>query len=114
MAGFPRFWALGNPGFDKSGKRVYVFDETYYAKDACLYAGMPFKQCGLSSNGEQSWVHPPLGKWIIAAGVKLFGNSPLGSRLPSAIFGTATVVLIALMALLLFRSVVWSYVAGML
>src|SRR5438105_5409147 len=114
MAAVPRFWALGDPGTDKGGKRVYVFDETYYAKDACLYAGLPFKACGLTSAGEQSWVHPPLGKWVIAAGIKLFGNSPLGSRIPSAVFGTATVVLIALIALLLFQSVLWCYVAGIL
>jgi dolichyl-phosphate-mannose-protein mannosyltransferase len=114
LAAVPRFWALGDPGMDKGGKRVYVFDETYYAKDACLYAGIPFKKCGLTSDGEQSWVHPPLGKWIIAAGVKLVGNTPLGSRLPSAVFGTATVVLIALIALLLFESVLWCYVTGVL
>ena len=114
VAGIPRFWALGDPGTDKAGKRVYVFDETYYAKDGCLYAGLPFKKCDLSSDGEQSWVHPPLGKWVIAAGIKLFGDTPLGSRIPSAVFGTATVALIALIALLLFRSVLWCYVAGIL
>jgi hypothetical protein len=114
LAALPRFWALGDPGMDKGGKRVYVFDETYYAKDACLYAGLPYKKCGLASNGEQSWVHPPLGKWVIAAGIKLFGNTPLGSRIPSAVFGTGTVVVLALIALLLFRSVPWCYVTGVL
>jgi dolichyl-phosphate-mannose--protein O-mannosyl transferase len=114
LAAVPRFWALGDPGTDKGGKRVYVFDETYYAKDACLYAGIPFKKCDLTSGSEQSWVHPPLGKWAIAAGIKLFGNTPLGSRIPSAVFGTGTVVIIALIALLLFGSVLWCYVAGIL
>ena len=41
-------------------------------------------------------------------------NTPLGSRIPSAVFGTATVILIALTALLLFESVLWCYVAGVL
>jgi dolichyl-phosphate-mannose--protein O-mannosyl transferase len=114
VAGIPRFWELGTPGVDKTGHRVYVFDETYYAKDACLYAGFTLKHCGLTGEGEQSWVHPPLGKWVIAAGIKLFGDTPFGSRFSSAIFGTATVVLIALLALLLFRSILWCYVAGVL
>src|SRR5205814_10536358 len=70
--------------------------------------------CDLDTQGEQSWVHPPLGKWMIAGGIKLFGDTPFGSRASSALFGTATVVLIALMALLLFESVLWCFVTGVL
>jgi dolichyl-phosphate-mannose-protein mannosyltransferase len=114
IAGIPRFWDLGTPGIDKDGHRVYVFDETYYAKDACLYAGYSLKRCDLEGEGEQSWVHPPLGKWMIAAGIKVFGSTPLGSRVSSATVGTAIVVLIAVLALLLFESVVWCLVAGVL
>jgi dolichyl-phosphate-mannose-protein mannosyltransferase len=114
LAGVTRFWALGDPGTDDKGKRVYVFDETYYAKDGCLYAGFKYQKCDLTSNAEQSWVHPPLGKWMIAAGIKLFGNNPLGARVSAAFFGTASVVLLALLALLLFRNVLWCYVAGIL
>src|SRR5690606_15497935 len=32
--------------------------------------------------------HPPLGKELIAIGIALFGDRPLGWRLPSALFGT--------------------------
>jgi len=114
VAGVPRFWALGDPGSDH-GKRVYVFDETYYAKDACLYAGNGPKQCDLTATtNEQSWVHPPLGKWMIAAGIKLFGYNPIGYRVSAALFGTAAVVITAGLALLLFNSVLWAYVAGIL
>jgi dolichyl-phosphate-mannose--protein O-mannosyl transferase len=113
-AGIPRFWALGDPGSD-NGKRVYVFDETYYAKDACLYAGHAAKQCDLTTtSNEQSWVHPPLGKWMIAAGIKLFGYNPIGYRVSAAFFGTASVVITAGLALLLFERVIWAYVAGIL
>ncbi|MDP9340704.1 MAG: phospholipid carrier-dependent glycosyltransferase [Actinomycetota bacterium] len=114
VAGVPRFWALGDPGSDH-GHRVYVFDETYYAKDACLYAGHTPSQCDLTTTTyEQSWVHPPLGKWMIALGIKLFGYDPIGYRFSSALFGTASVVITAGIALLLFGSVGWAYVAGLL
>jgi dolichyl-phosphate-mannose-protein mannosyltransferase len=114
VAGVPRFWALGDPGSDH-GHRVYVFDETYYAKDACLYAGHLPRQCDLSATTfEQSWVHPPLGKWMIALGIRLFGYNPIGYRFSSALFGTASVVITAGIALLLFGSVGWAYVTGLL
>ncbi len=114
VAGVPRFWALGDPGTDH-GHRVYVFDETYYAKDACLYAGNAPQQCDLTTTSEeQSWVHPPLGKWMIALGIKLFGYNAIGYRFSSALFGTASVVITAAIALLLFGSVGWTYVAGLL
>src|SRR5690606_27829834 len=32
--------------------------------------------------------HPPLGKELIALGMALIGDRPLGWRLPSALFGT--------------------------
>ena len=41
---------------------------------------------------EGTWVHPPLGKWIIALlGVGPIGQRPIGWRLPSALFGIAGV-----------------------
>lgn len=107
VAGGLRFHNLGTP-------TRYVFDEVYYAKDACLYAGHPFRDCGLDSKAEQSWVHPPLGKWTIAAGVEIFGNDPFGWRVAAAAFGTASVVITASLALLLFRSAAWAMVAGLL
>ncbi|HUG87874.1 MAG TPA: hypothetical protein VMP42_03825, partial [Actinomycetota bacterium] len=52
LAGVARFWNLGHP-------EEKVFDEVYYASDACLYAGHPFEECDLESATERSWVHPP-------------------------------------------------------
>src|SRR5262249_12289118 len=75
----------------------------------------PYKQCDLSSPGEQTiTVHPPLGRWIIAGGEAWFGNRPFGWRIASAIFGTLSVTLLAILALQLFRSVLWAGVAGLL
>ncbi|HXY72840.1 MAG TPA: phospholipid carrier-dependent glycosyltransferase [Actinomycetota bacterium] len=108
LAGGLRLWHLSSP-------HAYVFDEVYYAKDACFDAGYPYKKCGLSSPGEQTiTVHPPLGRWIIAGGEAAFGNRPFGWRIASAIFGTISVTLLAILALQLFRSVLWAGVAGLL
>jgi len=35
-----------------------IFDESYYAKDACLYAQAPASLCGAAA--EITTVHPPL------------------------------------------------------
>ncbi|MFL5798090.1 MAG: phospholipid carrier-dependent glycosyltransferase [Actinomycetota bacterium] len=107
IAAVPRFYHLSQP-HDR------VFDEVYYTKDGCLYAGYPYKQCGLTSPDEQSWVHPPLGKWMIAAGIGLFGNHPFGWRVSAAFIGTLTCVLVAWLALVLWQSSLWAFVAGLL
>lgn len=108
LGGGLRFWHLSSP-------HAYVFDEVYYAKDGCYDAGYPWQQCKLTAPGEQTFtVHPPLGRWIIAAGEKLFGNRPFGWRVASATFGTLSVLLIALLALRLFGSALWAGIAGLL
>nr|MBA2273245.1 phospholipid carrier-dependent glycosyltransferase [Actinomycetota bacterium] len=55
-----------------------IFDERYYAKDACLYAKAPASLCG--SAAEITTVHPPLGKSLLAVGIKVFGYNALGWR----------------------------------
>jgi dolichyl-phosphate-mannose--protein O-mannosyl transferase len=103
-----RLWHLSSP-------HEYVFDEVYYAKDGCFDAGYPYKECDLESPGEQTaTVHPPLGRWIIAAGEKAFGNQPFGWRIGSAAFGTISVLLVSLLAWQLFESAVWTGVTGLL
>jgi dolichyl-phosphate-mannose--protein O-mannosyl transferase len=107
IAAVPRFYHLSDP----HGR---VFDEVYYTKDGCLYAGYPYKQCDLAAADEQSWVHPPLGKWMIAAGIRMFGNTQFGWRVSAAFVGTLTCVLIAMLAWVLWRSALWAFVAGLL
>jgi dolichyl-phosphate-mannose--protein O-mannosyl transferase len=118
-----RFYRLSDP-------HGFVFDEVYYAKDACFDAGFPFRACGLTGPGEQTaTVHPPLGRWIMTAGVKLFSKPgdfrcgfsnqlptchPFGFRVMSAIFGTLSVTLLAILAFRLFGSVLWAGVSGLL
>ncbi len=122
LAGVLRFVRLEVP-------HSLVFDETYYVKDAYSY---------LVSGYERSWpakandsfnagnpdvllnspeyvVHPPVGKWMIAFGMWLFGaDNPFGWRFGAALIGTLTVFLVSLIALKLFRSHTLGLVAGVL
>lgn len=112
-----RLWGLSRPA-------ELVFDENYYAKAACIYVGLPNPTCRVESDNElaffdQQWdvgsyVHPPLGKWTIALGIKAFGMDSFGWRIGSAVVGTVTVAIVALLAYLVFGSVLWTFVAGLL
>ena len=122
IAALTRLWNLGHPA-------KLVFDETYYVKDAL----------SLSLEGhEKSWpdgadaafqagdvfgylsqaafvVHPPLGKWLMATGIWITGPElSTGWRLSTAVLGIATVGLLMLVALKLFRSVPVAILAGFL
>jgi len=117
IAAGARFTNLGHP-------TDLVFDELYYAKAGCILIGESDRVCRVDSHDEHywrdnkwdvgSWVHPPLGKWMIGMGEKAFGMTPFGWRFSSALVGTITVTLIAVIALLLFGSPLWTFVAGTL
>ena len=101
----------------------YVFDEVYYPKAACILLGWSDETCTIDPGDEHywrekkwdvgSWVHPPLGKWEIAMGIKAFGMNEFGWRVSSAVAGTAVVALTAILAQLLFGSVIWTATAGL-
>lgn len=117
VAGVIRFVHLSHPD-------SFVFDEVYYPKAGCILLGWSDETCRITEGGERywrerqwdvgSWVHPPLGKWQIAMGIKAFGMDPFGWRFSTALIGTLTVTLLAIMAQVLWRSVTWTYVAGLL
>lgn len=88
----------------------FVFDEVYYAKDACLYVKDSLKACGLDA--VQNQVHPPLGKWLIAGGIKLFGFDSLGYRIAVVLGGTLTIVLLYLLARKILRSTLGAAIAA--
>jgi dolichyl-phosphate-mannose--protein O-mannosyl transferase len=100
------------------------FDENYYAKAGCILIGGTDKVCMVDSDDEHywrnnkwdvgSWVHPPLGKWTIGMGEKVFGVAPFGWRFSSAVVGTLVVTIVAVIAQLLFGSALWTFVAGLL
>lgn len=83
-----RFAGLAEP------PRLY-FDEVYYANDA-----RSMLETGVEVDRP---VHPPLGKWFIAAGIAVFGFEPLGWRVASAAAGTLTVLVTYLAASRLFE-----------
>jgi dolichyl-phosphate-mannose--protein O-mannosyl transferase len=93
---FLRLWNLDKP-------KGYIFDELYYAKNANSLISHGVE---LNSNNQAEFVvHPPLGKWLIGIGIKIFGNNEFGWRISSAVVGTASIILIYLVALKLFDSI---------
>ena len=114
------------PGLDNV--RTLIFDETYYVKDAWSlltlgYEGTWAKDVdaafaagdvsGLSTVGGYP-VHPPTGKWLIALGMKIFGQAdPVGWRIAAAICGIITVFLLCRLAQNLFRTPALTLLAGL-
>jgi len=88
LAGVLRFAGITQP-------RGFVFDE-HYAADACLYVFGPQPFCRTST--EISFVHPPLAKWLIGAGIRLFGFNPAGWRFAPLVAGTLSIALMYLLA----------------
>ena len=80
--------------------------------NASFAAGHP---SGLLTDSPEYVVHPPLGKWMIAAGMAIFGdNNPFGWRVSAAVVGTLSVALIAYSGWLLFRSMTVATIAALL
>ena len=79
----------------------FVFDEVYYVDGA-----RDFLKYGVEVAGSKPEfiVHPPVGKWLIASGIKLFGDNEFGWRFATAIFGTLLILLFARLVHVLFYS----------
>ncbi|MEU5010020.1 phospholipid carrier-dependent glycosyltransferase [Streptomyces sp. NPDC021749] len=122
FAGVLRFWNLGSP-------RKVIFDETYYPKDAWSllqygYEGTWAKNANdalvahppqILLSPEHSYVvHPPMGKWLIAAGEWALGMNPFGWRFTVALLGTLSVLLICRIGRRLMRSTALGCLAGTL
>ncbi len=90
-----RLWHLGQP-------KGYIFDEVYYAQNAHSLAshGVEVNAKGLAD----FIVHPPVGKWLIALGIKAFGFNEFGWRVSSAVIGSFSIALIYLVAKKLFNN----------
>ena len=92
-------WRIGTPGDHGGG---LIFDEKYYVNAARVllrlsvpcagsqcdpYATMPR---GIDPNPEQ----PPLGKLLVAAGIRLYGDNPFGWRFFPIVFGSLAILAI--------------------
>lgn len=80
-----------------------VFDEIFYARDACWYVYGSESICGISDLASRA--HPPLGKWLIGSGIAVFGYEPFGWRVASAAAGVIGVALLYVLAWRLLRTV---------
>ncbi|MBC7725843.1 MAG: phospholipid carrier-dependent glycosyltransferase [Burkholderiaceae bacterium] len=120
LAAVLRLWNLGSLHF-------LVFDETYYVKDAYSmmtlgYEGQWPAEANDSFNAgivdvftaKAAYIaHPPLGKWIISLGLRVFGaEDAVGWRISTAIVGVLAVALLCLIAWALFRSTALATLAG--
>ncbi|WP_237189095.1 dolichyl-phosphate-mannose--protein mannosyltransferase [Rothia nasimurium] len=121
LAGAMRFVNLAYPN-------AIVFDETYYAKDGYSLLHFGYER-SWSDTANESFVagapagiedspayvvHPPVGKWMIALGMAVFGDdNPFGWRAAAALTGTLSVALVMLAGWLIFRSVTVASLAGL-
>jgi dolichyl-phosphate-mannose--protein O-mannosyl transferase len=98
-----RLWDISYP-------RDLLFDEAYYPPEAqeLLTWGHEYNR------GYTFIVHPPLGKWLIALGIKAFGYDSFGWRFPSAVAGAVAVVVLTRLARRLTGSTLLGLVAGLL
>ncbi|MDQ6688860.1 MAG: phospholipid carrier-dependent glycosyltransferase [Actinomycetota bacterium] len=121
-AAFLRLWTLDYP-------HSLLFDETYYAKDAWslvhhgyvtgyvkdanaqILAGHPY---GLWTKEPSMIVHPELGKWIIGSGEAMFGMTPFGWRIASAVVGSLMVLVMIRLARRVTGSTLLGLTAGVL
>ena len=78
-----------------------MFDEIFYARDACWYVAGTEAVCNITELTSRA--HPPLGKWLIGSGIVAFGYEPFGWRVGVAVAGIVTVALVYLLAWRLLR-----------
>lgn len=117
-----RLWHLGFPN-------KFLFDETYYAKDAwsLLQHGyvrgyvedandliVEGKLDGLFTEDPSMIVHPEVGKWLIALSEGVFGMDSFGWRFASVVAGSLMVLLVIRLTRRLTGSTLLGLTAGLL
>lgn len=89
----------------------FIFDEVYYvdgARDLLKYG------VEVTGSKPEFIVHPPLGKWLIGLGIKIFGDNSFGWRFTTALVGSLMILLVALIAQRLFRNTALTALASAL
>ena len=87
------------------------FDEIYYVDGARDYLKFGVE---VSASKPEFIVHPPIGKWVIALGIKIFGDNPFGWRIAVALLGTLSILLIAKIASRIFGALGYGLIAALL
>jgi dolichyl-phosphate-mannose-protein mannosyltransferase len=122
LAAFLRLWRLDVP-------KSFLFDETYYAKDAwsLVHHGyvtgyvenandkiLAGNLHGLFTADPSMIVHPEVGKWLIGSAELVGGMTPFGWRLAPAIVGSLMVLVMIRLARRVTGSTLLGLVAGVL
>jgi dolichyl-phosphate-mannose--protein O-mannosyl transferase len=122
LAAFLRLWKLDVP-------KSFLFDETYYAKDAwsLVHHGyvtgyvesandkiLAGNLHGLFTADPSMIVHPEVGKWLIGSAELVAGMTPFGWRLAPAIVGSLMVLVMTRLARRVTGSTLLGLVAGVL
>ncbi|MBN1823237.1 MAG: phospholipid carrier-dependent glycosyltransferase [Endomicrobiales bacterium] len=109
---------------EKSGPLKNLFDEEY-----ALYKNYPFFQSGtifdevyyprtayeyLRKKEPTNWMHPPLGKLLIAPGIIVFGMTPFGWRIMGVLFGVSIILLMYVFAKRIFANTFYAFSAAYL
>jgi len=86
----------------------YIFDEVYHTVTAKLIARNDVRAYEwwndpIEPNTAVDWLHPPLAKYTQALGIKVFGETPMGWRISSVLFGVGVIYLTAELARLIFK-----------
>jgi len=97
---------INTPG----GGNGYVFDEKYYVNAARVILGIPVPLPDKAPLGQPpaspnpysnqppridpNHEHPPLGKVLIAASIRVYGDTPFGWRFPSILMGMLSILLL--------------------
>lgn len=122
LAAFLRLWRLDFP-------KAFLFDETYYAKDAwsLVHHGYVTGYVDEANtkildgtvqglwNGDPSMVvHPEVGKWLIGLAELVVGMTPFGWRLAPALVGSLMVLVMIRLTRRVTGSTLLGLVAGLL
>ena len=122
LAAFLRLWNLDYP-------KAFLFDETYYAKDAwsLVHHGyvtgyvsnandkiLAGDLHGLWTSNPSMVVHPEVGKYLIGLAELVAGMTPFGWRLASAVVGSLMVMVMIRLTRRITGSTLLGLVAGLL
>lgn len=126
VGGAMRLWHIGQP-------HEFVFDETYYAKDALGLLRFGSEQGTVEDANEillhsrpDAWsadvftgapsfiVHPPFGKWLIGMGELAFGVTPTGWRIAAVLFSTLSILVLGRVVLRLTSNPLLATIAAFL
>ena len=113
----------GNNGFEVADYATGAFDEQMLVPASASYMnGMYFDEIFHARTAKEyiddkpayEWTHPPLGKILISAGIRMFGMNPLGWRFMSGVFGVLSVAVLYVFAKLVTKNSIIALASGLL